>query len=571
VNAMIFIFFLLLILFTPRQIYAVYDPSSVPNNKYGIHIADSNDIDQVGPLVNSSGGDWGYVTFVISENDRNVAKWQKIFDQMRRLHLIPIVRLATHVEGNAWSIPKKDSFREWVDFLNKLRWIVKNRYVIIFNEPNHANEWGRTIRPEEYADILVTFGKALKEASSDFFILPAGLDASASNDGEALDERAFVERMLAAKPEIINLIDGWTSHSYPNPGFSGSPYAWGRGTLRTFDWELNLLHQFGVSKALPVFITETGWIHSQGKILNNGLLPPEKVGENLKVAGTMIWSDPRIVAITPFVFNYQDYPFDHFSWRKLGSNEYYPHYFSYQIIAKQKGRPKQLHRYELTSPFLPGKMITGSSYTFATNIINIGESILDPSDAFDLTIDDAGKGFSIYADPVPTVEPGETGTITIHIKTPQAPGKYSLSVNLKHFDETIPIEQKDVTVLPPPAVRIRAQLGWRKINEASNVSLLVYKKNTLIHKFTDLTLKNGSLTVSGLIGVVPKEEYRVVMLVPYYLPRQAVVTLNEELADITMKRFVPLDFNNDGTFTIADLFALFQLQPNAVVNLFFGP
>jgi len=564
---------ILLLLFSslPSKVQAIYDPSSVPNNKYGIHIADSNDIDQVAPLVNSSGGDWGYVTLVIGENDRSVAKWQKIFDQMRRLHLIPIVRLATHIEGNAWSIPKKDSFREWVDFLSKLRWIVKNRYVILFNEPNHANEWGRTINPEAYADIVVTLGKSLKDANDDFFILPAGLDASASNDSEALDERAFVGRMFAAKPEIATIIDGWTSHSYPNPGFSASPYAWGRGTLHTFDWELNLLHQFGVSKALPVFITETGWVHSQGKITNSGLLPPEKVGENLKIAGTMIWNDPRIVAITPFVFNYQDYPFDHFSWKKLGSNEYYPHYFSYQTIAKQKGRPKQLHRFELTSPFLPEKMVIGSSYTFSGNIINIGESILDPSDSFDLVVDDAGRGFSVRADPVPTVEPGETGMIIIHIKTPQTPGKYSLSVNLKHFDETIPIEQKDVTVLPPPAVRIKAQLGWRKTSEAVNVSVLVYKKNTLIHKFTGLTVKNGSLTVSGLVGVVPKEEYRVVMLVPYYLPRQAVVTLNEELTDITMKRFLPLDFNNDGTSTIADLPALFQLQPNAVANLFFGP
>ncbi len=568
---MIFIFFLLLTLFTPRQIYAIYDPSSVPNNKYGIHIADSNDIEQVAPLINSSGGEWGYVTFVISENDRSVTKWQKIFDQMRRLHLIPIVRLATHVEGSAWSVPKKDSFREWVDFLSKLRWIVKNRYVILFNEPNHANEWGKTIHPEEYADTLVTLGKALKDAFSDFFILPAGLDASASNDGEALDEQRFIERMLAAKPEIATLIDGWTSHSYPNPGFSGSPYAWGRGTLRTFDWEINLLGQLGVTKPLPIFITETGWIHSQGKIVNGGLLPPERVGENLHIAATNVWSDPKIIAVTPFVFNYQDYPFDHFSWKKLGSSEYYPHYFSYQTIAKQKGRPKQLHRFELTSPFLPGKMITGSSYTFSATIINIGESILDPADSFDLVVDDGGRGFSVRADPVPTVEPGETGTMTIHIKTLQTPGKYALSVNLKHFDEIIPIEQKDVTVLPPPAVRISAQLGWRKTSEASNASVLVYQKNTLIHKFTGLTVKNGSLTVSGLTGVVPKEEYRMVMLVPYYLPRQKVVIINEQETDITMKRFVPLDFNNDGTFSIADLPALFSLQPNAVANLFFGP
>ena len=40
----------------------MYNPLAVPNNRYGIHIVDTNDIPQLPALVNSSGGDWGYVT-----------------------------------------------------------------------------------------------------------------------------------------------------------------------------------------------------------------------------------------------------------------------------------------------------------------------------------------------------------------------------------------------------------------------------------------------------------------------------------------------------------------------------
>ena len=60
---------ILLLSATLNQVKAVYDPLGVPNNRYGIHIADLNDISDVAPLVNSNGGDWGYVTLVASDND----------------------------------------------------------------------------------------------------------------------------------------------------------------------------------------------------------------------------------------------------------------------------------------------------------------------------------------------------------------------------------------------------------------------------------------------------------------------------------------------------------------------
>src|SRR3972149_8758847 len=96
---MIAIISLILALFAfAKPIYAMYDPVSVPNNKYGIHIVDTNDIFDLPPLVNSSGGDWGYVTLVLSDAERDPDRWQNIFDHLRRLLLIPIIRLATHVE-----------------------------------------------------------------------------------------------------------------------------------------------------------------------------------------------------------------------------------------------------------------------------------------------------------------------------------------------------------------------------------------------------------------------------------------------------------------------------------------
>ena len=251
----ILIYFLLLFSFQ-STIYAVSDPLSVSNNKYGIHIVDPNDLIDIPTLVNTSKGDWSYVTLVIQDTDRDIGKWQGIFDQMRRLHLIPIVRLATHPEGSSWGKPSIKDAASWVEFLSKLNWPIENRYIVLFNEPNHAKEWGNTLNPEEYADIALTYAQSFKASSNDFFILPAGLDGSASSNNDSLDESEFLRRMYAAKPELFTLIDGWTSHSYPNPGFSGSPYASGKGTIRGFEWELHYLRQLGLQKTLPVFITE---------------------------------------------------------------------------------------------------------------------------------------------------------------------------------------------------------------------------------------------------------------------------------------------------------------------------
>ncbi len=329
---------LFLVSFFPKTVWAVYDPISVPNNKFGIHIADSNDLSEVPALVNSSGGDWGYVTFVITDTDRDVGKWQLIFRNLRNLHLIPLVRIATHVEGSSWVNPYPQDANEWVSFFSQLPWPTNNRYVILFNEPNHATEWGGTIAPDQYAVIVKTFAQKLKESSSEYFILPAGFDASAQNTGESLDEAGYLSWMLTSEPHLFDYLDGWTSHSYPNPGFSGSPYARGRGTLTTYDWELGMLKERGVVKNLPVFITETGWAHNGGSDWSR-MLPPDVVANYLTIAAASVWNDSRIVAVTPFLYQYQEPLFSMFSWLIPSNREPYPFYVSYQLLSKIRGNP----------------------------------------------------------------------------------------------------------------------------------------------------------------------------------------------------------------------------------------
>lgn len=333
--------FLLFLFAIPTCIYAITDPLAVPNNKYGIHIIDENDLENAAALVNSSGGDWGYVTIVIRQDDRNLDKWRSIFAKLQNLHLIPLLRLATQTDGDKWIRPHIDQAISWKEFLNQLPWPIKNRYVILFNEPNHSKEWGGSVDPLDYALILKSYSTQLKESSSDYFILPAGLDTAAPNDNQTMDFQTFMNALIYALPDFSDLIDGWTSHSYPNPGFIGKVTSYGKGTIRSYQWELNQLRKKGIIKPLPVFITETGWPHQNGTSYGKYFYDEDKVAANIRDAASSVWNDLQIVAITPFVLNYQSYPFDQFSWQKMGSQEFYGAFYAYQSIVKIAGQPEK--------------------------------------------------------------------------------------------------------------------------------------------------------------------------------------------------------------------------------------
>ncbi len=566
------VFLLLILFFLPlRSVFAIYDPLTMPNNKYGIHIVDTNDIPDISALTNTNGGDWGYVTLVLSDGERNRDHWQIVFDEMRKRHLIPILRLATHVESAAWAKPNPDRFYEIVELLSGLNWPVENRYVILYNEPNHANEWGGTLAPEDYANTFVTLASMLKKANEDFFILPAGLDVSAASDNASLDAATYLRRMIAAKPEILTLMDGWTSHSYPNPGFSGSPYATGRGTLQTYHWEMDLLKELGLTKTLPIFITETGWVHSEGKVFQSSLLTSEQISKNILTASTLAWSDPRIAAITPFLFSYQDVPFDHFSWKKIGVHEFYPEYYAYQSLAKSKGAPKQRERYTFQSDIFPGTLVSGSTYTLSAVLKNEGQGILDANAGYELSVSDGGSPLSVSVEPFPVIEPGKEETVTVHLKTPKFTGKLSLNLHVKHQGSDVIISHRTIRLVAPPSIALDIQLAWQKSNNVKDVTVLVYDNNTLIQKIAGLTLTNGEVTVRELNNIVPGKMYRVVTLIPGYLPRQIIAELGSSKTSLKLKRFLPLDFNGDGTFTLNDLQSLIAQPPARILRRFFGP
>ena len=338
--------------------FAVYDPLSVKNNKFGIHILYAEEVTEVSSLVNTEGGDWGYVTIPIQASDRNLDKWQTFMDNCKKNHLIPIIRLATdgdYFNKTSWSVPTYNDVLSFANFLNSLNWPTKNRYIVVYNEVNRADEWGGTPDPAGYAQILDYAVQIFKARSSDFFIISAGLDnASIDIDGTSYNQFSYMRLMNYAVPGIFSEIDGLGSHAYPNPAFSSAPSTSSIG-IDSFYYQKNLADELA-GKTLPVFITETGW--SSDKV------PYDTQNQYYIEAFNKYWSDKDVVAVTPFILHSDQGPFTQFAFIKNDNQT--PIYANYKNFPKVAGEPQLNPNYPAPKE---------SSVRFPTVKFNINENI----------------------------------------------------------------------------------------------------------------------------------------------------------------------------------------------------
>ncbi|MBD3250647.1 MAG: hypothetical protein GF381_03715 [Candidatus Pacebacteria bacterium] len=271
----------------------------------GVHLLSPHDLDQAKQLLSYNQGT-KYLTVPLTLSDLDqFALWQRFFDQAGQNQMVPIVRLATKVKGDYWAKPTRWDVVRLFNFLNLLEWPSEKRYVIIFNEVNHAKEWGGQLEPEEYGRILEFASRWAKTEPFDYQVLPAAMDLDAPNSGQTMEAFTFLNRMLAYNPRVFDQVDLWNSHSYPNPGFSSSPTRTGKNSMRGFLHELKFLKQ-KTGRDFEVMITETGW-------QANRYTEPW-LAKYYLYAAQHIWSLPQVKAVTPFVVQGSPGPFTDFSF-----------------------------------------------------------------------------------------------------------------------------------------------------------------------------------------------------------------------------------------------------------------
>jgi len=364
----------ILALFTPQPAEAVrFNPQKI--NKFGVHLGDTNHLQQAAELVNSNKGDWGWITVVIRSNELNKQQWQNFFNQSRRLHLNPIVRLATKTSGKHWKRPNQTEIKQMAEFLNQLIWPTKNKFIIAFNEPNHGNEWGGGVDVKNYADIFLFTQKAFKKLENNFFVLFAGPDQAAPHKPpNYFSAKEFYRQIYLYKPEIFKNIDGLASHSYPNHGFVGLPSDQGWASIRGYQSELLLLKKFGAKDNLPVFITETGWPHQEGVIKKTKFYPEQKLGKLFQEAFKIWNNDEKVYAFTPFILYFPQGNFSNFAW--LDENKQpYSFYQDVQKIEKQSWWPEQDDAGAIIKSKLPPIIFPNHLYQGSAIVQNNGQQI----------------------------------------------------------------------------------------------------------------------------------------------------------------------------------------------------
>lgn len=405
------IVFLIFAFFSSSNALAASDPRLFPNNKFGINsLSPEAEVKGVADLVNTN-GDWGWVVIVIGKNERDLPRWQSIFDSLLENHLTPIVRIATSTDSQGnWQMPTSEDAKQWAQFLSSLSWPTKNHYVQVYNEVNRKTEWGGKVDAATYTVELDRTIDALKAKSEDFFVLNAPLDLAAGNSENSLDAAIFFQTMEASVPGIFKKLDGWASHSYPNPDFSASPLKSGKTGIDGYKWELTQINTYA-GRNLPVFITETGWRNSSSEI---GGLTESDIANYYKTAFEKVWNDSQVVVVAPFVFNYPEALFKAFSFKDGESCREYCK--ALKDIFKIKGEPQRKNTGQILALEHSPAVINNSTSKINLEIKNSGNYIWDTKNNLKININALGLQIDKIIWNNENIYPGQVAKAAIDIK-----------------------------------------------------------------------------------------------------------------------------------------------------------
>jgi hypothetical protein len=305
-----FLFFKAVAIITLMAIGLVVTPltHAIKNKILGVHILSPADLSNAKLLFKQGDmkDDWHFLTIPLALKDLNEPEgWQNFFRETKKYKFIPIVRLATKVEEGVWAQPTRYDIVQLFKFMDQLDWPTEKRYIIIFNEVNHAKEWGGVIDPLSYTQILEFATSWAKTEKANYVVMPAAMDLAAPNSAETMEAFTYLTKMLEYNPWIFDHIDLWNSHSYPNPAFSSSPILTGQNSIRGFEHELNFLKR-KTGRDFEVIITETGWVQTSQT--------EPWLKSYYLYAMQHVWTHPKVVGVTPFLLRGAPGQFSDFSF-----------------------------------------------------------------------------------------------------------------------------------------------------------------------------------------------------------------------------------------------------------------
>ncbi len=269
-------------------------PGLPPNNIVGLNLARLHQprfIWVAGQIANANGGAWGYVTVLLTRQERDsdfaVLQLQQLLDRCYENRLQPIVRVSTQFDSatGVWDRPTDDESGRWRALFEQVRWPNRNVWVIPANEPNLGREWGGQVDVPSFARYFEGFLDAF--AGQDRFkVVNAPMNLSNPHKPpEMVDAFEFLGEQAALSPGIFERLPAWATNSYKIDGIGDGL----RFTHRGYEVELEM-----IGRDMPVIITESGVLHRHGE---------NEIARFFQLAYRDWQSDRRVIAATPLFWD----------------------------------------------------------------------------------------------------------------------------------------------------------------------------------------------------------------------------------------------------------------------------
>jgi len=294
----------------------------------------------------------------------------------------------------------------------------------------------------------------------------------------------------------------------------------------------------------------------------------ERIASNYKVAYEKIWGmDERVVAVTPFVFSYQSPPFLGFSWKVPGDG-FYSQYNTVKELSKQNGDPEITENGLLEIP-LSIDLVANSSYRFKIPLKNTGQGFWDKEKGYELQFQNPNKlPFDYFFSDIVKIKPGEDMELSLTVKTQKPAAQFNTKVVLVKKGKTI-IQTKEMNIIidPLPSLNFKASLFPKLKSTGEDFELQLFDSDeTLVFKKKGIWVRDGNGIVDQVQNIALGKKYRIVLLKPYYLPRQTFIIFKKGQNEFMFKKMYPLDFSKDGKLDWGDVGELLK-KPALLFNL----
>jgi len=299
------------------------------NPKMGVHTRLTDEVEEwkikrTLEMVREMGAPWivEYFPWAYYEREKGVYDWSHpdlVVDHARRQGLTVVARLGyvpqwARPEDSAFSYLDAAHYADFGDFVYAFVDHFRGRvqYVIIWNEPNLALEWGfQAVNPAEYTALLrIAYARA-KEADPQVQVLAGALAPTLAPKGspEGMNDLDYLQGMYDAG--AADVFDVLAAHAYGWRFPVDDPPAADKVNFRRVELLRQVMVRNGDGRK-PIMVTEGGW--NDHPRWTKGVRPYQRIVYTIGAYELAARDWDWCLAVAPYAFrfprparSYQDY------------------------------------------------------------------------------------------------------------------------------------------------------------------------------------------------------------------------------------------------------------------------